>query len=337
MTNQLFGLEFCAVRQYTIYFRQDYEQVNFYKKSSPYFIVWSSRNWKIAVYLKLAENWTFHPKFDKIYIFYQHSQRLYDVMRKEIGNLEFVRGVNFEIIDSLKNNGTKYLIIFDNSCEAICNSKAFVDNARTGKHRGLTTIYIKHDLFHQSKLGRDVELQNTHNFHFKSHRDVMQVTTLRTLLGLGSKLVDWNRDATSVPFCHLLIDLSPRTDDRLRYCTNTGSIPSKFYTPDRLKQSKILDDEQTKSLHSPNVPIIFRQMQKSIPSVLPNRVYPVSLQMHIKSAQRKPAKHKKTLRGKILKRGSTIVSKTYNLEANKRHSCVRKRVTAHYNFYPSRH
>ena len=36
----------------------------------------------------------------------------------------------------------------------------------------------------------------------------MQVTTLSTQLGLGSELVDWYRDATSVPFGHLLIDLS---------------------------------------------------------------------------------------------------------------------------------
>ena len=30
-------------------------------------------------------------------------------MQKEIENLEFVRGVNFEFIDSLKNNGIKHL------------------------------------------------------------------------------------------------------------------------------------------------------------------------------------------------------------------------------------
>ena len=221
------------------------------------------------------------------------------------------------------------MLIFDGSCEEICNSKAFVDNGTAGRHRGLSTIYIKQKLFHQSKLGRDVELQNTHIVSFKSPRDVMQVTTLSTQLGLGSKLVDWYRDATSVPFGHLLIDLSPRTDDRLRYCTNTGSIPSKFYIPDRLKQSKVLDDEHTKSLYSPSVPILFPQMQKSFPSVLPKRFHPVSFRMHNKSAQRKPAKHKKTSRGKISKRCSTIVSKTYNLEAKKRHSGVRKRVTAH--------
>ena len=30
-------------------------------------------------------------------------------MQKEIENLEFVQGVKFEFIDSLKNNGTKYI------------------------------------------------------------------------------------------------------------------------------------------------------------------------------------------------------------------------------------
>ena len=101
---------------------------------------------------------TFIPKFDKTYFFYQHSEPLYDVMQKEIENLEFVRGVNFEFIDSLKNNGTKYLLIFDDSCEEICNSKAFVDIATAGRHRCLSTIYIKHNFFHQRRLGRDVVL-----------------------------------------------------------------------------------------------------------------------------------------------------------------------------------
>ena len=204
---------------------------------------------------------------------------------KKIENLEFVQGVNFEFIDSLKNNGTKYMLTFDDSSEEICNSKAFVDIATAGRHRGLSTIYIKHNLFHQSKLGRDVELQNTHIVLFKSPRDVMQVTTLSTQLGLGSELLDWYRDATSVPFGHLLIDLSPRTDDRLRYCTNSGSVPSKYYNPERLKHLRTLDDEHTKFLYSPSVFITFPQMQKSLLSVLPQRVYPVSMQMHSKYTQ----------------------------------------------------
>ena len=186
------------------------------------------------------------------------------------------------------------MLVYDISSEETCNSKAFVDIAAAGRHRSLSTIYIKHNHFHQSKLGRDVELQNTHIVLFKSPRDVMQVTILSSQLGLGSELVDWYRDATSVPSGHLLIDLSPRTDDRLRYCTNTGSIPSKFYIPDRPKQTKVLDGEHTKFLYSPSFPIIFPQTQKSFLSVLPKRLYPVSLRMLNKSAQRKTAKHKKT-------------------------------------------
>ena len=34
VTNQLFGLKICAVRQDTFYTHQGYEQVNFYKESS---------------------------------------------------------------------------------------------------------------------------------------------------------------------------------------------------------------------------------------------------------------------------------------------------------------
>ena len=137
-------------------------------------------------------NWlkigTFQPKSEKIYFFYQHSQPLYDVMQKEIENLEFVQGVNFAFIDSLKNNGLKYLLIFDDSCLEICNSKAFVDIATAGRHRGLSTIYIKHNLFHQSKLAKDVVLQRIHIVLFKFPLDVMEVTTLSTQSGLGSEL-----------------------------------------------------------------------------------------------------------------------------------------------------
>ena len=68
-------------------------------------------------------------------------------------------------------------------------------------------------------------------------------------------------------------------------------------------------------------------MQKSFPSVLSKRVFPVFLPLHNKSAEKKPAKHKKTSRGKISKRGSTIVAKTYNWEG-KRHYCVPKMLTA---------
>ena len=110
----------------------------------------------------------FNQNLTNFTFFHQDFQTLYDAMQKEIENLEFVQGVNVEFTDWLKNNGTKYLLISDDSCEEICSSKAFVDIATAGRHRGLSTIYMRNNLFHQTKLGRDVELQNTHIVPFKS-------------------------------------------------------------------------------------------------------------------------------------------------------------------------
>ena len=62
VTNQLFGLDFRAVRQDTFYLHQDYEQVIFDKRLGLCFSGWSLRNGKIAVYLQLAKNWNILTK-----------------------------------------------------------------------------------------------------------------------------------------------------------------------------------------------------------------------------------------------------------------------------------
>ena len=165
----------------------------------------------------------------------------------------------------------------------------------------------------------------------------MNLTTLSTQLCLGSEIVDWYRDATSVPFGHLVIDLSPRTDNRLRYCTNSGSVPSNFYILERLKHLRTSDDEYTNFLYSPSVPIAFPQMQKPLSSVLPKRVYPVSLRMHSKYTQRKLANHKMTSRGKVSRRSLVTIAKKNNLEAKKKRSVVRKRIATIGRHYASRH
>ena len=123
-------------------------------------------------------------------------------MSKKIKNIGFVQAVDFELIQTLPNNGTKYLLIFGDSCEEISSSKVFVkfvEIATACRHKGLRTVYIKHNLFHQSQLGRDIEPQNTHTVLFKSLRDVLQINTLSQQLGLGSQVKDWYTTATSVP------------------------------------------------------------------------------------------------------------------------------------------
>lgn len=266
---------------------------------------------------------TFQPAFDKIYYFYQHYQPLYGSMSKDVKNIEFVQGVNFEMINSLPNKGSNYLLIFDDSCEEISSSKEFVKIATAGRHRGLNTIYIKHNLFHKSKLGRDVELQNTHIVLFKSPRDVLQVGTLSQQLGLGSQLVEWYKDATSKPFGHLLIDLSPRTDDRLRYCTNSGKIPCRFYLPKSLQRITFLDDEHTKHLYTRSVPNFISHLQKTLPFSLPKRVYSIPKRVYSKHVTRRVTRRKKKTNTKLQERSQIVVNKTNKLKTKKKYTLFR--------------
>ena len=120
------------------------------------------------------------------------------------------------MLDSLKNSGKKFLLFFNASCETDCSSKSFADFAAVWWHRRFSTNYVQHSLFHQSKLGRDVELQNTNFVLIKSRSDVMQVSTLSVQPGLESELVDWYPEAASFPKDDLLIDMSTWADDRVR-------------------------------------------------------------------------------------------------------------------------
>ena len=105
---------------------------------------------------------TFVPAFDKFFYFYQYFQKLYAELQKEIRNIDFIGSLDFDFSDNLQNDGTNYLLIFDDSCDEISRSEQFEKIAIAGRHRKLNCIYIKHNLFHKSANGRDTELQNTH-------------------------------------------------------------------------------------------------------------------------------------------------------------------------------
>ena len=193
------------------------------------------------------------------------------------------------------------MLIFVDSCEEISNSKQFVKVATAGRHRGLNTIYIKHNLFHQSKLGRNVELQNTHIVLFKSPRDVLKINTLSQQLGLKSQLKEWYQDATSTPYGYLLIDLTPKTVDSLRYCTKSGSVPSKFYLPAGT-ETKFLDDEHTIRLYTPSILNFFSKTSKTIHPPLSKKFYSIPQRMSSKLTTRRAKGSSKGRRSKKPKR-----------------------------------
>ena len=78
---------------------------------------------------------------------------------------------------------------------------------------------------------------------FKSSREILQINTLSQRLGLGSQLKDWYTKATSIPYGHLLIDVTPKTVDSLRLFTNSASTPSISFLPQYKQQTTFLSDE----------------------------------------------------------------------------------------------
>ena len=117
VTNQLFGLEFCAVQLDPFCLHQKVMNKLISTKNHVFIsLVGPSNSGKTYLIQEWLKVTTFQPKFDKVLFFYQHLQPLYDVMQKKIAKLEFVQSVNFDFINSSKNNGTKFLLIFYDSC-----------------------------------------------------------------------------------------------------------------------------------------------------------------------------------------------------------------------------
>ena len=194
------------------------------------------------------------------------------------------------------------------SCEDIWNSKGFIDVSTACRHRRVSFECMTHHLLCQGRLGRDVELLNTRLVLVKFPHDVMQVGKSSAQLCLRSKLVTWYWDATSVLFGHILFGSSPQREHRLSHWTNSGSVPSRLYIPNDWSNSKLW---RHKAPPLAIVAIIFPQMRRSLLSVLPKKAFPVRLRMHMhsKSAQRKPARHKKTTLRKISELGPDAVFK----------------------------
>ena len=206
--------------------------IMFFSTKNALFSHWSAlpRQEKSQVFYSWPKTGTFQPKMEKL-SFFSNNPSEFTILKRNIENWKSAQGVYFEIIASLKTNFTKYLLIFANSCAESWNPKALVDIVTAGGHRGLNTVNIEYKQFPQSECDWDAELQNTHSVLFKSLREVMQVNMLSAQLEIGSELVDWFWEATSVPFSHFLIDLPLQGEDRLLHSTNSGPVPSKFYIP----------------------------------------------------------------------------------------------------------
>jgi len=94
---------------------------------------------------------------------------------------------------------------------------------------------------------------------------------------LGKTLIDWYEDAASVPFSHLMIDIHPRTSDKLRYCTNSTDSPTQFYLPPSKGRITTIDEQHTSNTWSTAVWHFYTVFKANVPRKVSKRIYNVSL------------------------------------------------------------
>ena len=183
---------------------------------------------KTELLFRMLKGSTFYPRFEKIYYFYKEFQQLFKDMQQFIPGIEFLKYSGFDITKNLLH----CLLIYDDSCEEIFNDKEFVKIATSGRHRKLHVIYVKHNLFHQSKWSRTIDLNTTHIILFKSLCDIQQIEYLGKQLNCLQLIKEANKLATAEPFGHFIIDLDPKTSQGLRFASHIiGPNPSSFYIP----------------------------------------------------------------------------------------------------------
>ena len=189
---------------------------------------------------------TFYPKFKNVIFLYHEMQPIYSQVNQH-SNIVFKKFTNLEFLQNTEN----CLLIFDHSCEEIFNDKEFVKLATAGRHKNINVIYVKHNLYQQSKWSRTIDLNTTHIILFKSPRDVQQVEFLGKQLNLTHFLKNCYEIATRETFGHLLLDLDPKTSDCLRFCSNIREPgPSVFYIPSDKADITHISNEREKILYT---------------------------------------------------------------------------------------
>ena len=198
------------------------------------------------IYSMLASSTTFSPPIFKTYYFYKEYQPLFKEMSEKL-DIEFIPCLDFEMIKNLEN----CLLVFDDSCEEIYQEKEFVKLAVAGRHKKVHCIFVKHNLFHQSKWSRTIDLNTTHVILFKSPRDLQQIDHFGRQLKQLDFIRDCYKKATSQPFGHLLIDFDPKTSEILRFSSNiVGPYPTIFYIPSSTAKETLLTNDREKAAYT---------------------------------------------------------------------------------------
>ena len=112
-----------------------------------------------------------------------------------------------------------HIVVVDDLMSEVAGDKRMSDLfTKVSHHENISVIFIVQNLFYQAKCMRTISINTHYFFLLKNPRDRSQVMAFgRQLYPSDSKyFLEAYDDATSEPFSYLLVDVSPRTPDKLR-------------------------------------------------------------------------------------------------------------------------
>ena len=158
------------------------------------------------------------PPPEKIYVCYKEYQPLYDTFK----GVTFHEGmINIDELDK----SVRKLIIYDDMMEQV-NSEMSEVFTKFVHHRNLSVVFLTQNLFHKSQHIRTMNLNSNYLVLFRNPRDINQVQFLARQMyppGQTKAMSDAFKDATSIPYGYLFIDLKQNTPDFLRLRTSIFS------------------------------------------------------------------------------------------------------------------
>jgi hypothetical protein len=145
-------------------------------------------------------------------------------MEKRFSNFTLHHGVPTNaMIEELTSDRQHNLIVLDDLIHRVVRDADMELLFTQGcHHRRLSVVFITQNLFPKGSRSRTIALNTYYLILMKNARDASQISMLSRQLYPGSSylLVEAYRDATKNPFGYLVVDTSPRGDDRYRLRTN---------------------------------------------------------------------------------------------------------------------
>lgn len=116
-----------------------------------------------------------------------------------------------------------HLVVVDDLMSEVAADKRMADLfTKVSHHENISVIFIVQNIFFQAKFMRTISINTHYFFLLKNPRDRSQIMAFgRQLYPNDSKFfIESYDDATKEPFSYLLVDVSPRTPDKLRLRSN---------------------------------------------------------------------------------------------------------------------